>query len=96
MSGARRQAEGAKQFHRPPGASRRGVPAIICGSTTFSSAENSEQVVELIDEADRVAPDRGAFGIRQRAGIPSLDDHRSAVGLFQQPGQMQQRRFPCS
>src|SRR5215472_7670623 len=53
-------------------------------------------MMELIDEADRVAPDCGARGICQRTGIATLDKHRTAIRLFQQSCEMQQRRLTGS
>ena len=55
MADARSASPNAASSAAPASAPRRAaLPAIICGSTTFSSAENSrQQMVELVDEADR-------------------------------------------
>ena len=39
--------------------------------------ELAEQVMGLIDKADRVAADRGALGVGQRAGIAAVHQHRA-------------------
>ena len=51
-------------------------------------------MVELIDETERAASQRCALLVRQPAAVASLDQYRTVVRPLQQPGDMQQRRFP--
>ena len=89
-----RQPERRQQRHR---AFRRGL-ARLAGDhlrqhDILQRGELAEQMMELIDEADRVAADRGARRVGQRAGVAALDKDRAAVRLLQQSREMQQRRF---
>src|SRR5579863_10232861 len=47
----------------------------------------------LIDEAERLAADRRPPLVRELAAAFGLDPHLAGVGTFEQPGNMQQRRF---
>ena len=91
--GARHQPDEPQQLQRAARAALRDTPAIICGSMMFSTRrEFRQQMVELIDEADRGTP----RSVRARSFIalqsaPSRD--RAAVGPLQQAGDMQQGRF---
>ena len=55
--------------------------------------EFRQQMMELVNKADGVAPDRGARGIRQRAGVAAGNQDRPAIRPVEQPGDVQQRRF---
>jgi hypothetical protein len=50
-------------------------------------------MMELIHEADPVAPYRCTRRIRQRAGVTTIDENRAAIGPFQQSREVQQGRF---
>ncbi len=50
-------------------------------------------MVELVDEADVVAADRGALVVGQPAAGATVEDHVAGVRPLQQAGQMQQRRL---
>ena len=55
--------------------------------------EFRQQVMGLIDEADGLAADAGAFGIRQFRGRHAFDMDFAAGRRFQQPRHVQQRGF---
>jgi hypothetical protein len=55
--------------------------------------EFRQQVVKLIDEADLGAADARALGIRQRRGGGTVDIDFAAVGMFEQAGDVQERRL---
>ena len=59
----------------------------------FERRELRQQMVELVDEAERAAPQQGAVLVGQAAAIAPLDQHGAAIGPLEQPGDMQQRRF---
>ena len=59
----------------------------------FQRREFRQQPVRLIDKADVGAADLGAFGIAQPGGGGAADIDLALVGMFEQPGDMQQRRF---
>ena len=59
----------------------------------FERVEFRQQMMELIDEADVAAPDAGAFGIAQRGAVAPVQQHRTAIGAVEQPGDLEQRRF---
>ena len=50
-------------------------------------------MVRLVDEADLVAADAGALVIGQDRGGAAVDIDVAVVGMLQQAGDMQQRRF---
>ena len=47
----------------------------------------------LIDEADIAAPDAGAFDIAQVRGGDTVDKDFAGVGMLEQAGNLQKRRF---
>jgi hypothetical protein len=55
--------------------------------------ELRQQVVELIDEADRRAAQRGARAVGQLRGGGAPEIDLAAVGLFEEPRHVQQRRL---
>ena len=50
-------------------------------------------MMKLIDEADIGAPDAGALDVGHVRGGDSVDIDFAAVGVFEQAGDVQQRRF---
>ena len=50
----------------------------------------------LIDEAQGPATKRGAAAVRQGRAVAAAEPDLAGVRLFQQPGDMQQRRLPGS
>ena len=50
-------------------------------------------MVELVDEADVVAADRGALVVGKPAAGAPVQNDVAGVGPLEQPGQVQQRRF---
>ena len=50
-------------------------------------------MMELVDEADVVAADRGAVVVGQAAAGAAVEDDVAGVGALEQPGHVQQRRF---
>ncbi|MOA15409.1 hypothetical protein D3C78_1355650 [compost metagenome] len=59
----------------------------------FHRREFRQEVMELINEADIAAADRGARFIRQAVAGRVVNIDLAGIGMFQQACQMQQRRF---
>ncbi len=60
----------------------------------FERRKLGQQVMELIDETERAAAQRCALLVGQAAAVAPLDQHRPLCWLLQEPGDVQQRRFP--
>ncbi len=59
----------------------------------FKRREFRQQMVELVDEADVVAADRGAFVVGEPPARPARQDDVAGIRLLEQAGGVQQCRF---
>src|SRR5215212_755142 len=55
--------------------------------------EFRQEMVELVDEAELLAPQRGAPGVAHAGGRAAADEDLAPVRLLEQPRHMQQRRL---
>ena len=94
MAGPGRETEAVQQRQR-------GLVRLVAGhaghqqrhSDVLLRGELTQQIMELINEADAVPPDQRPLCVRQPADSAPIYQDLSAIRLFQQPGCMQQSGF---